>query len=189
LKDRLEALEPGDQVLLAPVGAAFQLTRLANPEIVLQDAAKDTKHGTDTGKYLAALVLYSTMFHDAPPPVTPGVKVPEDTPASCRRRRWTRSTPRDPPGRRRRSRLRRTARDRGVSPGKPGAKYLQGTGSAKIERYSRSHQRLSFVFDLPGSPQYTVHLQPRLMRISPAQRGPDDRAGLGSCVCSPSTRT
>jgi hypothetical protein len=65
LKDKLEALEPGDQLLIAPFGAAFQLMREADATIAF-------------GKYLSALVLYATLFNDAPPAAVPGTKIPVD---------------------------------------------------------------------------------------------------------------
>jgi hypothetical protein len=77
---RLEALEDGEQVLLAPVGEAFQACRVAHPEISLY--SEDNHHASTEGIYLSALVIYSTLTGDSPLGAThefPGVTIPADT--------------------------------------------------------------------------------------------------------------
>ena len=61
---RLEAIEPGNQVALAPVGQAFDLCIGRYPEINLYTL--DEKHANTDGSYLAALVIYATIFRDDP---------------------------------------------------------------------------------------------------------------------------
>ena len=64
LKEVLGGLEPGEQVRLARVGTAFALCQEKFPEINLLYA--DRMHASDQGNYLAALVLYTTIFRDSP---------------------------------------------------------------------------------------------------------------------------
>lgn len=76
---RLESLDPGEQVALAPVGAAFQLCKDTYPELSLY--TKDNHHANAAGIYLSALVLYTTLSGDSPIGAThhfPGVKIPSD---------------------------------------------------------------------------------------------------------------
>ncbi len=61
---RLEALEPGEQVLVAPVGTAFARCVEKYPDITLY--AGDLKHPSGPGSYLAALVIYATIYEDNP---------------------------------------------------------------------------------------------------------------------------
>ena len=64
LEPRLESIEPGEQVRLAPVGDAFALCQKKNPGINLYSG--DKYHASDQGYYLSALVIYGTIFHDSP---------------------------------------------------------------------------------------------------------------------------
>lgn len=69
LRERLESLEPESQVELAPVGQAFSHCVKRYPEIDLFDAEK--YHASTEGSYLAALVIYATIFQDQPLGATP----------------------------------------------------------------------------------------------------------------------
>lgn len=60
----MEALEAGEQVVIAPVGPAFALSLEKHPELILH--AEDKHHASALGSYLAALVLYATLFQDSP---------------------------------------------------------------------------------------------------------------------------
>ena len=76
---RLESLDPGQQVALAPVGAAFQLCKEAYPDISIY--TEDSHHANAAGIYLSALVLYTTLSGDSPIGAThnfPGVAIPSD---------------------------------------------------------------------------------------------------------------
>lgn len=64
LKGVLGDLEPGEQVRLARVGTAFALCQKKFPELNLFYA--DRMHASEQGNYLAALVLYTTIFRDSP---------------------------------------------------------------------------------------------------------------------------
>lgn len=64
LQNRLESAEPGRQIELAPVGAAFALSLKKHPEISLYGA--DNHHASAEGSYLAALVIYASLFQDDP---------------------------------------------------------------------------------------------------------------------------
>ena len=64
LYNRIEAIDPGAQVELAPVGVAFQLCREKYPEINLN--YPDLHHANVEGNYLAALVIYATIYQDSP---------------------------------------------------------------------------------------------------------------------------
>ncbi len=80
LQRRLEALDPGEQVRLAPVGRAFARCLEKYPELNLH--AEDKHHANAQGSYLAALVIYATMFGDSPvgaPREFFGVTLPPDT--------------------------------------------------------------------------------------------------------------
>jgi len=85
LAAKLESLEPGEQVLLAPVGAAFARCSQLYPKIDLHGA--DHKHFSDTGRYLAALVIYATIYNDTPvgPGKTPGIKEDSETMANLQK--------------------------------------------------------------------------------------------------------
>jgi hypothetical protein len=61
---RLETLEPGEQVAMAPVGTAFARCVEKYPDMVLN--APDQHHASAKGSYLAALVIYATIFQDSP---------------------------------------------------------------------------------------------------------------------------
>lgn len=63
-EQRLEALEPGDQVAMARVGAAFEKCLSKYPELNLSSG--DLHHASADGSYLAALVIYSSVFNDSP---------------------------------------------------------------------------------------------------------------------------
>jgi len=63
LKDDLTAKNPNRPVVVAPVGTAFALSKATYPEIVLD--ASDAHHATAEGYYLAALVIYDTLYHDS----------------------------------------------------------------------------------------------------------------------------
>jgi len=63
LGDALRALDPHRQVLVARVGMAFARCVRENPDINLY--ATDFKHPDRQGSYLAALVIYATLFHDS----------------------------------------------------------------------------------------------------------------------------
>ena len=60
----LEAIEPGEQVVTAPVGEAFERCREKYPELTLH--AGDKKHASALGSYLAALTIYATISKDSP---------------------------------------------------------------------------------------------------------------------------
>jgi len=64
LAQKLEAIDPGTQVEIAPVGKAFALWTEKYPDQNIY--AKDTHHANAQGSYLAALVLYATLFQDTP---------------------------------------------------------------------------------------------------------------------------
>ena len=64
LAKKLEDLEPGQQVKVAPVGQAFAKCVAEHPEIEL--IGKDNKHPTDIGRYLSSLVIYATVFDTSP---------------------------------------------------------------------------------------------------------------------------
>jgi hypothetical protein len=61
----LQAKDSHRTILLAPVGEAFARCVKEHPEIHLYNAA-DHKHASKEGSYLAALVIYATIFHDSP---------------------------------------------------------------------------------------------------------------------------
>ena len=63
LKEVLGNLELGEQVRLARVGTAFALCQKKFPAINLLYA--DRMHASDQGNYLAALVLYTTIYRDS----------------------------------------------------------------------------------------------------------------------------
>jgi hypothetical protein len=82
LKVRLEAIEEGEQVRLAPVGTAFALCQKKHPEINLYSG--DIYHASEQGYYLSALVIYATVFRDSPTGATrefPGITFDSDTSA------------------------------------------------------------------------------------------------------------
>jgi hypothetical protein len=60
---RLEAVDPGE-VELAPVGLAFERTLEKYPGINL--SSPDLHHANVEGNYLAALVIYATIYQDSP---------------------------------------------------------------------------------------------------------------------------
>lgn len=64
LDDHLEAIDPGEQSRLAPVGEAFALCQKRYPAIDLYSC--DHHHASEQGYYLSALVIYATIFHDSP---------------------------------------------------------------------------------------------------------------------------
>jgi hypothetical protein len=64
LRQVLQARDPHRIVALARVGEAFARSLQENPGINLY--AGDFKHPSRQGCYLAALVIYSTFFHDSP---------------------------------------------------------------------------------------------------------------------------
>lgn len=64
LKIRLEGIEAGEQVRLAPVGTAFALCQKKHPEINLYSG--DIYHASEQGYYLSALVIYATIFQGNP---------------------------------------------------------------------------------------------------------------------------
>ena len=63
LRDDLAAKDPSREVRLAPVGTAWGQVKARYPEINLD--AIDHHHATADGYYLAALVIYETIFHDS----------------------------------------------------------------------------------------------------------------------------
>jgi len=64
LARQLEDLEPGTQVELAPVGQAFARSLEKHPDLKLHSG--DKYHASTEGSYLAALVIYATIFQDSP---------------------------------------------------------------------------------------------------------------------------
>ena len=64
LQQRLETIDPGEQVGLAHVGTAFARCLNEHPEIELYDP--DHSHANREGSYLAALVIYGALFHESP---------------------------------------------------------------------------------------------------------------------------
>ncbi len=64
LQHALQTKNPKREVLLAPVGIAFALAQQEHPELDLW--VSDSKHASTYGSYLAALVIYATIFHDSP---------------------------------------------------------------------------------------------------------------------------
>jgi hypothetical protein len=64
LQSRLQAIDATRTVLLAPVGAAFQRCTREHPQIELYE--QDRSHPSPAGSYLAALVIYATLFNDSP---------------------------------------------------------------------------------------------------------------------------
>ena len=61
---RLEVIDPGTQLEFAPVGLAFQRSLEKYPEINL--SYSDLHHASVEGNYLAALVIYATIYQDSP---------------------------------------------------------------------------------------------------------------------------
>jgi hypothetical protein len=64
LTGTLGAIDPGDPVELALVGAAFERSLKENPGIDLYFS--DKHHANVSGDYLAALVIYATLYKDDP---------------------------------------------------------------------------------------------------------------------------
>ena len=62
LRDDLAARNPQRDVRVAPVGTAFARTTTEQPAINLN--AGDAHHASAEGYYLAALVIYETIYHD-----------------------------------------------------------------------------------------------------------------------------
>ena len=79
LAQKLEDIEPGKQVAVAPVGSAFARSLELYPDLQLH--GPDRKHASDLGHYLASLVIYSAITGESPvgPAPTPGLKIPADT--------------------------------------------------------------------------------------------------------------
>lgn len=76
LAKKLEEMTLGTRVVVAPVGEAFALSLEKHPDIGLYGA--DLHHANQNGLYLAALVLYSTLYQGDPIGATnefPGVKI------------------------------------------------------------------------------------------------------------------
>ncbi len=63
LREKLAALNPARPVQVALVGTAFARAQAEYPAIVLD--ASDHHHATADGYYLAALVIYETIYHDS----------------------------------------------------------------------------------------------------------------------------
>jgi hypothetical protein len=61
---RMVEIDPGSQVELAPVGLAFERSLEKYPEINLY--CPDMHHANTEGSYLAALVIYATLYQDSP---------------------------------------------------------------------------------------------------------------------------
>lgn len=79
LADHLRAEDSHREVRVAPVGLAFAQCLKKNPEISLYGG--DSKHANRNGSYLAALVIYATIFHDSPQGATgklPGFTLPPE---------------------------------------------------------------------------------------------------------------
>lgn len=77
---RIEGAEPGRQVLVARVGEAFALASAKYPHLVVY--GKDSHHASPDGYYLAALVIYGTLFSDSPVGAShelPGLSIDADT--------------------------------------------------------------------------------------------------------------
>lgn len=84
--EKLEAIDPGDQVRVAPVGEAFMLCLARHPGI--NPYSEDHHHASSAGSYLAALVLYATIFSDDPVGATrsfPGVEIDAATAETLQR--------------------------------------------------------------------------------------------------------
>jgi len=64
LRERLANRTPGASVVVAPVGTAFARSLEKHPELKLHGG--DLHHANARGSYLAALVIYATLFHDSP---------------------------------------------------------------------------------------------------------------------------
>lgn len=64
LYHRLQAIDTGGQVEMAPVGLAFERSLEKYPDINL--SYSDLHHANVEGNYLAALVIYATIYHDSP---------------------------------------------------------------------------------------------------------------------------
>lgn len=73
LHDALKAPASQQQVLVAPVGAAFARCVKEHPEIQIYGG--DHKHPSLAGSYLSAAVIYATLFNDSPIGAAPGKKV------------------------------------------------------------------------------------------------------------------
>ena len=79
LINTLKAITPRDQVELAPVGEAFERSLQENPDIQLY--YPDGHHASLEGSYLAALVIYATLYRDDPNGATRnffGTEIPEE---------------------------------------------------------------------------------------------------------------
>lgn len=63
-RDRIIKIFPDCPVRIAPVGTAFALALKNNPEINLYSS--DLHHASAHGSYLAALVIYATLYQDNP---------------------------------------------------------------------------------------------------------------------------
>lgn len=77
---RLEAKEPGQQVTIARVGEAFARCQARYPQ--LTPYGEDSHHGSPLGYYLAALVIYGSLFDDSPVGAThnlPGLEIDAET--------------------------------------------------------------------------------------------------------------
>lgn len=84
--EKLEGIDPGAQVRVAPVGEAFMLCLARHPDLDLY--SEDQHHAGAAGSYLAALVLYATIFSDDPtgaPRTFPGVEIDETRAAALQR--------------------------------------------------------------------------------------------------------
>ena len=64
LYQRLEAINPPTHVELAPVGLAFERSVEKYPDINLY--CSDLYHANTNGSYLAALVIYATIYKESP---------------------------------------------------------------------------------------------------------------------------
>lgn len=77
---RVEGAEPGRQVFVARVGEAFARASAKYPHLAVY--GKDSHHASPEGYYLAALVIYSTLFSDNPMGAShelPGLSIDADT--------------------------------------------------------------------------------------------------------------
>ena len=77
LREKMSKRTPGTEVLVAPVGTAFAQSLAKYPAMKLH--GPDLHHASARGSYLAALVIYATLFHDSPLGATaefPAFKVP-----------------------------------------------------------------------------------------------------------------
>ena len=62
LAGKLRKMEPKSEIVIAPVGEAFEISAKEHPEIKLYNA--DEHHANVAGDYLASLVIYNSLYRE-----------------------------------------------------------------------------------------------------------------------------